>query len=258
MEEKNLNWEEFNKDNPWRKEIFNIDTNNPSAMKDLIDEICSGKRKFIYSKDKGQINEKRFELSLLPKPYRGNLKDPKLVILSLNPGYNERVKTKLFKMLKYEHQKRFIEISKKNALLESRYIISPDDEVDDVMDNGYWSDRLSELKNDGAEISRIGLIQFVPYASEHFGSWNKKELETQKFTREIIMRLLTKSRDTLFLVMRSKDKWKKLIPEMDNKEYKDKFLYNQNPRCQNLSKNNLKGNYEIILDKLKKYPCSNI
>lgn len=194
----------------------------------------------------------------MPKPYRGNLKDPKLVILSLNPGYNERVKTKLFRMLEYEYQKEFVELSKQNAWLESRYIISPQKNVDDVMDNGYWSDRLSELKNDGAELSLIGLIQFVPYASEHFGSWNNKKLETQEFTQNIIWRLLQK-KDTLFLVMRSKDKWKELIPEMASEKYKKRFLYNKNPRCQNLSKNNLKDNYEIILEKLKNQaPCSNI
>ncbi len=250
MEEKILTWKELKDENPWGKEIFNIDTNDPAAMRELIDKICSGKGKFVYSKDKEQIDEKQFELSLLPKPYRGNLKDPKLVILSLNPGYNERVKTKLFKLLEFERQKEFIKLSKQNAWLESRYIISPKSDVDDVMDNGYWSDRLSELKNDGAELSRIGLIQFVPYASEHFGSWNNKKLKTQEFTRKIIMRLLQK-KDTIFLVMRSRDKWKKLIPEMDNEEYKGLFLYNKNPRCQMLSKNNLKDNYGIICKKLK-------
>lgn len=250
MEEKILTWKELKDENPWGKKIFNIDTNDPAAMRELIDKICSGKEKFVYSEDKEQIDEKQFELSLLPKPYRGNLKDPKLVILSLNPGYNERVKTKLFKLLEFERQKEFIKLSKQNAWLESRYIISPKSDVDDVMDNGYWSDRLSELKNDGAELSRIGLIQFVPYASEHFGSWNNKKLKTQEFTRKIIMRLLQK-KDTIFLVMRSRDKWKKLIPEMDNEEYKGLFLYNKNPRCQMLSKNNLKDNYGIICKKLK-------
>lgn len=43
MGKKILTWEELKKENPWGKEIFNIDTN------ELIDKIRKGTEKFVYS-----------------------------------------------------------------------------------------------------------------------------------------------------------------------------------------------------------------
>lgn len=268
MEEKILTWEELKKkeNNPWT-EIFDKDTEVLRKM------ILSGTAEFVHPdeadiikgrnktlEEKGKYH-KILRLFLLPKPYRGNLKDPKLVILSLNPGYKERVKKTLFEMLHPEFQRIFIETSKDNALLkEGCRIIS--NEVDDVMDNGYWSDKLSELKllND-SYLSKIGLIQFIPYASEKYDKhWNKEDIwRTQRFSIDIIRYLLHKT-DTLFLVMRSQKQWEKLLyTEMNDENFKDRFLYNKNPICQKISEKNLKNEdmeiqnqYQRILKALNK------
>lgn len=256
-------WEELKKSNPW-KEIFDYE-------EEVLLQRVLNEEKFIYSKDVEIIDEFNkkvqskgkdsvFVTSLLPKPYRGNLKDPKLVILSLNPSYKERVKKTMFKMLKLEHQLRFIELAKKNALLEDDSKIIFDD-VDIVTDNGYWQDKLSDLiSNPEVDASKIGLIQFVPYASEHFdsNSWpNNAELETQKFSVEIIRRLLYKDESTLFLVMRAKKRWEELFRkhniEIDKEEnIRRRILYNNHPICQKISRDNLNDQYKIIEEALKK------
>lgn len=246
--------------NPW-KEIF-----DPKEEEKVLLQRVLNEEEFIYSKDVEIIDDFNkkvqpkgidnvFVTSLLPKPYRGNLKDPKLVILSLNPGYNERVKKTMFKMLKPECQLRFIELAKKNALLEDDSKIIFDD-VDIVTDNGYWQDKLSDLIKQGVDDSKIGLIQFIPYASEHFdsNSWPKNaELETQKFSVEIIRRLLYKDESTLFLVMRAKKRWEELFKKHNIEIDKQRFLYNDNPICQKISPKNLqKGQYDCIKEALKK------
>ena len=177
-------WEELKKSNPW-KEIFDYE-------EEVLLQCVLNEEEFIYSKDVVIIDdfnkkvqpkgiENVFVTSLLPKPYRGNLKDPKLVILSLNPSYKERVKKTMFKMLKPECQLRFIELAKKNALLEDDSKIIFDD-VDIVTDNGYWQDKLSDLiSGQGVDDSKIGLIQFIPYASEHFDSCACSGLQSVNF-----------------------------------------------------------------------------
>ena len=260
-DKKVMKWETLKDKNPW-KEIFNEDTQ--VLLDRLLNEkdvefICPGDEDIIHKRNealkvKGKINNV-FVTSLLPKPYRGNLKDPKLVILSLNPGYNERVKKKMFKMLREEHQLQFIEIAKKNALLEDGCSINYDD-VDEVTDNGYWVDKLSNLQEKGVDLSKIGLMQFIPYASESFDSWKEEgNLYTQQFSRKIILRLLYEEKSTLFLVMRSRKQWEKLIGKEVMDKFKDNFLFNINPICQKITRDNLMNKdaskpdqYQTILD----------
>lgn len=259
-EKKYEDWEKLKDANPW-KEVFNPEEEKEVLLQRVLKEekfICSEDKDFIDNynnkvRSKGKGSE--FVTSLLPKPYRGNLKDPKLVILSLNPGYKERVKKTMFKMLKLEHQLRFIELAKKNALLDDDCCIISDD-VDIVTDNGYWLNKLSGLTSEqGVDASKIGLIQFVPYASEHFdsNSWPKNaELETQKFSVEIIRRLLYKDESTLFLVMRAKKRWEELFKKHNIEIDEQRFLYNDHPICQKISPDNLKEQYKKIVNAFNK------
>lgn len=248
-------WEELKKNNPWAILFKN------RSIEDIRHQICDWNTEFVHPDDMEVISahntdmkindSNRFVLFKLPKPYRGNLKDPKLVILSLNPGFNERVNKTLFNMLTPEYQNQFIALSKKNLLLEEGCkIIS--NEVDDVLDNGYWTSKLSDLEiDDESNLSKIALIQFIPYASKNFGSWKEEScLKTQQFTKKIIHHLLHET-TAIFLVMRSRDQWEKLIGDEMN-EFKDRFMYNRNPRCQKLSRKNLWDENAVIKDQYQR------
>ena len=255
-------YEKLKKHNPW-KDYFQDKSDD-----EILCRIVAWDYEFIHPDDveamsrldNGKKN-KTFVYNKLPKPYRGNLKDPKLVILSLNPGFNERVNRTLFDMLSPEFQKEFIKLSKDNLFLEDGCrIISKDKKVDDVLDNGYWTKQLSDIaKINDNYLDKIGLIQFIPYASKNYDSWDGEDrLGTQDFTKEIIIHLLEETH-ALFLVMRAKEQWEKLIrQEMHSDKYKDRFLYNRNPRCQKLSRRNLmyenapnQDQFQMILDVLE-------
>lgn len=253
MEEKNYKkFEDLKKENPWS--FLFQEQSDEDILQHLIDWnwefVHPGDREVIKKHDddpKIKDENKKFVLHKLPKPYRGNLKNPKLVILSLNPGFNDRVNRVLFNILSHEHQIDFIKLSRRNLMLEDGCRVITN-ELDDVLDNGYWTRQLSEIeeiskkkeKND-SYLDRIGLMQYIPYASKYFDAWDdKNELETQKFTKKIIHHLLEKT-DALFLVLRSKERWEKLIGEDVVAKYKKSFLYNKNPRCQKLSEKNLRN-----------------
>lgn len=254
-------FEALKKNNPW-KFIF-----ENQSDEDIRQHVVDWDWQFVHPKDKDIIlnhdNDKKvkelnkFVLHKLPKPYRGNLKDPKLVILSLNPGFNDRVNRVLFNMLAPKYQLEFIDLSRKNLLLADGCRIITN-ELDDVLDNGYWTRQLSDIaEKNKAYLDKIGLMQYIPYASKNFESWEGADkLETQLFTQKIIHHLLHET-DTLFLIMRSKERWEKLIGENEMKENKERFLYNRNPRCQKLSQRNLKDEngkdqFGMILDALSK------
>ncbi len=260
----NTSWENLKNKNPWCKELFNEDTDK------LIKQIYDGNKEFVHDSDKKTITDRNkslkpkekddeFILSLLPKPYRGNLKDPKLVILSLNPGYKKRVKTTLFNKLDIKYQREFIETCKSNAFLESSSIIS--NEIDDILDNGYWRKQLEDLivaiyhikdpdilEEKTYNFSDVALIQFIPYASKSYDSWDKEySLGTQTFTKDIIQHLVDET-DALFLIMRAKKQWETLIGNNILKKMKDeiRFLFNKHPICQKISEKNLMNEYASI------------
>ena len=188
-------FEALKKNNPW-KFIF-----ENQSDEDIRQHVVDWDWQFVHPKDKDIIlnhdNDKKvkelnkFVLHKLPKPYRGNLKDPKLVILSLNPGFNDRVNRVLFNMLAPKYQLEFIDLSRKNLLLADGCRIITN-ELDDVLDNGYWTRQLSDIaEKNKAYLDKIGLMQYIPYASKNFESWEGADkLETQLFTQKIIHHLL--------------------------------------------------------------------
>lgn len=251
-------WEDIKEHNQsvWG-EIFNQDTDT------LIDNILQGKDSIIegdkdviyaYNNSPRRNEISKFELSVLPEPYRGNLKDPKLVILSLNPGYVERLNRTLFEKLSKESQREFVDTLKRNVMLEdgSKLVFN---DVDEIIGDGYWSEKLAELKKIDSDLfSKIALIQYNPYFSRKYSSWaGEGTLASQQFAKEIIARLMEQS-DVQFLVMRSKKQWEQLIGF--NMDEDLRFILNHNPICQSISKNNLDGNrgtnyYEQIKEALK-------
>ena len=254
-EQDHMTWEQLKQKNPWKR-LFDAPTSS------LLREIWGEGTEYIHPDDRAAFASKKgddyFVFDILPEPYRGNLKDPKLVILSLNPGYVSRLNRSLYCMLDIMYRKEFVEALKNNVLLkgESKIVFN---EVDDVIGDGYWTRQLAELKkdlgNDETIYSKVALIQYIPYFSETFISWRDDgNLGTQRFSCQLIRRILWET-DAIFLVMRSKNKWKKLIGnEMDL--YRSRFVYNHNPICQKISKKNLDGDrgtcyYEMIKQRMK-------
>ena len=249
--------------NPWKTVFFKDYSNNSSWNIKLADgeqAVYEGDRRILseYNERHKKSEDKQFILNIPPEPYRGNLRDPKLVILSLNPGYEERLNGKLVTMLGEQYRKEFIKALYDNINFEmgSRVVFN---DVDDIIGNGYWTEKLSQLgkdikDTDGSFMSRIALIQFIPYFSRRFDSQCSMEmLPSQYYTRHLIRRILFEHPKTMFLIMRSRKRWESLIgPEMS--QFPDRFVEAINPQNQSVSRNNIKDkkSYDRILKNLRK------
>ena len=253
-------WEALKRDNPW-KSIFD------RPISGLLRSIWAENSINIHPDDIRIFENRKggghFVFDLLPEPYRGNLKEPKLVILSLNPGYISRLNRTLYCMLDRIYQEEYVEALKKNVLLDGENGIVFN-EVDNVIGDGYWRSQLAELRKDlggdDAFYSKMALVQYNPYFSEDYTSWKgDNKLGTQQFSCDLIRRLLYET-DALFLVMRARDRWERLIGK-EMRSFWNRFMYNNHPRCQKVSCSNLwnksaerdedRDQYHKILDVFK-------
>ena len=91
-EQEHMTWEQLKRSNPWK---FLFDAPTSSFLRGIWGEGTE----YIHPDDRSAFASKKrddyFVFDILPEPYRGNLKDPKLVILSLNPGYVSRLNRSL-------------------------------------------------------------------------------------------------------------------------------------------------------------------
>ena len=105
-------------------------------------------------------------------------------------------------------------------------------------------------------MKKIALIQYIPYFSKEMGSHFKMEtLPTQYYAKHLIRRILYEEPDALFLVMRSEKQWRSLIGD-EMKKFENRFIVNEHPLVQKLSRNNLNTKerdvYGEILKRLRK------
>lgn len=224
--------------------------------------VYEGDRRVIedYNERHKKANDKQFILNIPPEPYRGNLRNPKLVILSLNPGYVERLNGNLVSMLDEKHRENFLSALYDNICLEEGSSVVFNEE-DNVIGDGYWRRMMDDIKEDLKDekydfMKKIALIQYIPYFSKEMGSHFKMEtLPTQYYAKHLIRRILYEEPDALFLVMRSEKQWKSLIGD-EMEKFENRFIVNEHPLVQKLSRNNLNTKerdvYGEILKRLRK------
>ena len=200
-----------------------------------------------------QFNEKykntdfEFILDIKPEVFGGNPLTSKVVVLSLNPGFVERVSHTFAKFLKLVPQlEKIVNNFKIDQLLlrtnsfvckhpaNDVFISATDAQC--MLDDWYWYDifekfckesKLAGHKiNIDAVFDNISLIQYIGYSSK---SWKDLPsnviLPSQRFTRLLIHHLATNKKGVLFVVSRAEKLWKKLIgDDIWNMLEKDKRL----------------------------------
>ena len=140
-------------------------------------------------------------------------------------------------------------------------------EAEDMLQGWYWSKRfktlITDIEFEETEFyKKVALIEYHGYSSKTSTRGFPFEiLPSQEFTIRLIKYIATKN-DVCFLIMRSKDKWEKLLNSdgnnlWDELEKQGKLVYRNNSgRSQYITKENLKdcncGNgYEKIKKALK-------
>lgn len=247
--------------NPW-KEVANMF--NPNE-EDCLFRLGS-KEWYVCSDDKERIFDfnrecKKKELQIItntpPEPWRGNPLKANLILLSLNPGYDQNINESLAKLIQSNGtvRKELVDFRRRTLELDAVSFMPEKDnkepiscfEAEDMLSGWYWTKKFKELR-EASEIldesdfyKRIALIEFHGYSSKKYHEWygdQPKFLKSQIFNKTLIQHILEKRSDVCFLVLRSCETWEKLLGNLI-KENGNSFLINKNPLCQYLTKKNL-------------------
>lgn len=229
--------------NPWEelKESFDSLEFVLSSEKKVIDEFN------LNSSDKFKIHTE-----IMPAPFMGNVHTARIVILMLNPGYDEdEFENNYYSEYKEYWQNEILHIKSIENLplfcLDERYIkYSP-----------YWSEKLKPIISIvGKEkvANNICKIQYFPYHSKKFKKIPKKIIESggfEKFlpSQEYNIELVKKAmeRNAIIIIPRSKNLWEDAIPKL--KTYQNKYLTNSYLNI-TLSEKNLETGFNKIIETL--------
>ena len=186
------------------------------------ERIYPGDDSFIHDFNNKVESKYKYVVGVPPMPFSGNLLDAKVVILTLNPGYVEKVnKTQCMAMI--PAQKEQLLSLMRNALTFQGEGIYDGYECSRVQGDYYWQKAFEQLAMEayGSPSSEIyhpiyhdiAFFQLIGYHSEKFRySAGIKHLPSTIFTNLLAKYLATKT-DKTFLILRSESLWKETFGE---------------------------------------------
>lgn len=235
-----LNYTIIKKQNNTMK-IDNLEKENPWLQFNSVDsKIHPADISIIDNFNKKAKENFKYHLNLLPEPYIGSL-DAKIIVLALNPGFNE-------KDFNYHSKEPFKSIHQKNLNQDKVdfpfYYLNP--QLKETPGSKWWYKKMHWLLEEfGQEkISKsICCLQYTPYHSKEF-KYTKETFETQKFTKKTLESHINSN--SLIVLMRSRKIWTELCPSLQ--KYKN-VIEMKNPRNPTFSPGNLGENaYDQILN----------
>lgn len=211
-----------------------------------------------------------YRIQKWPKPFIGNPLTSKVVLLSLNPGFNDRTNRMLANAMDIHYREAINKQLKdqmsfntpsffcsniKDGGLELSYL-----EAQAFVDNWYWYDIIEDfreqagLPKSNSLYKNLAVIQYVGYASAEYKSApNGRIFPSQHFTKLLIQHLAFNS-DKVFVVARSENKWHKFIgDEIWNKlEQENRLILGRKIRLQSLTEVGLgKDGFDRLVEILK-------
>lgn len=236
-------------------------------------DIYSDVKKHIYPNDENIINafneqatskktseQYKYILGVPAEPWQGNPLTAKLIILSLNPGYDEQYnKTEALKLPPQIIEGVWREKAKTLRLSADGFLPLQKDyaKAINVIGAKYWYNRFENIKNDLNKdedefYGKIALIQFCAYTSIKYKDFPKREiLPSQQLTKDIIRNIVYNHTDTKFVIMRSWQKWRGLLDDDVWYKMRPRLVINTN-MSQALTIGNLGDyKYQFIINALK-------
>ncbi len=192
----------------------------------------------------------KIHTEIFPAAFMGDVFNSKVVLLTLNPGFDENEEEKDF-YGKYRDW--FLkELTHSNRFECPLYCL--DEEYAEYSD--YWKKRLRILEEYfGKEVlgKKLSKIQFFPYVSKKFKSVphkfienefgaGKKYLPTQEYNFHLVREAI--KRDAVIIITRSKNLWLNAVTELQG--YPN-LLYTKNARQPYITENNMIGGYDKII-----------
>jgi len=190
--------------------------------------------------------EYRIHTEIMPAPFMGNVLDSPVLLLLLNPGFDEEEERKGYYKLFRDYWEK--EIQHEHPVpdlplfcLEDKYTQFSD----------YWKRRLRfliEATSKEKVAQNVALVQFFPYHTKKYKTIPKRistdYLASQQYNFHLVEKAI--EREATIIMLRGKEQWCESVPLLT--EYKNLSFTNSYLNTY-LSKGNLK-NFDEIVDKI--------
>lgn len=212
-------------DNPWR----------PLAETYQGHDLYSTTRKFFMDADWDLLNQynetkknenHKYHLEIPAEPWQGNPLKAQIIILSLNPGWQEECNKGVAEKLPEQMREEVFKEKQRTLLFQAEGFFPFRKDVTDAISRvgeNYWrgdgnkKGRLSVLKPDSMDefefYKKFAVVQYCAYTSKEYGGGFKDRayLPSQKFTKELIRHIAYNRPEVKFVILRAVDKWKNLL-----------------------------------------------
>ena len=235
--------------NPWH-EVAALSVGNDFLLSDKHNLVCSADKEIIETFNASAKPEHQYHLNVPAYPWYGNPLTAKVIVLSLNPGYDERQSkiATLYKML----PQGFVEgyaIHLRSMLTFECNSFLPEDfgphgvstrDLANIHQSYYWLDRLtsafvdSDTNKTGLSFEQINdrfaVVQYVGYSSQKYAPFKRGQLlPSQNYTKQLIQFILHNNPDVVFIVPRAEKSWRSLLGSIWSD---DRFFVSNLPRSQ--------------------------
>jgi hypothetical protein len=226
--------------NPWEK----LPKQNNFYVLEEDAEIINQFNEYLKNYKDDEIY--RIHTEIMPAPFMGDVLNSKIVILTLNPGYDSDEESS-------DYYLNYIPYWEKQIIHEFPVPEYPlfcfDDEY--VEKSDYWKIKLNpiiQVSTVEKVAKNISIIEFFPYHSEKYRDIPKKISKDYLISQQYNFHLVRKAieRDAIIVIQRGERLWKEAIPELKILEGQ-KNLYRTNSYGNPImSENNLPDAFEKI------------
>jgi hypothetical protein len=148
-------------------------------------------------------------LELIPEPFLGR-PDAPVVLLNLNPGFDER------EIRFHSNDALFIDLSRKNLLHEDMdypfYLLNP--RISASLGHQWWMKKLKEpICHAGLErvARRLLCVEYFPYHSQRYRA-ARRTLDSQGYSFDLVRQAI--GRGALIVIMRGEANWVSAVREL--------------------------------------------
>lgn len=201
------------------------------------EKICQIDAAYLseHNKRYSECHNYHLHSEIKPCPFEGDLLQAKVILLLANPHFQKNEST-----------------VKDHERLNGWGVWGLSTQTHQSM-HGWWRPRLKKFiknihdENEWKELSwKIASFQTVAWASVNFHECN--QLPSKKLMAETLKNLAKKRNDVVFVVMRNRAYWSKILNEVNVKT-----IHVKNPRCSFLTPNNMHdlSDWELLEASLK-------
>ena len=193
----------------------------------------------------------------------GNPLTARVVLLSLNPGFKDWQKRVLAKALTIYYREAIFKHLVEQSDLKAVSMFCPNKKPGDMdityleahtlVDN-YWYDMIEKFRSAAGipksnEVfdplyTRLSVIEYIGYASKKYTDLAKGRILPSQYFSRMLIQHLTMNRETVFVVVRAEEQWRKLLGERiwNKLEQEDRLIVGRKIRRQSLTATGLGEN----------------